>query len=318
MVPTAPQRHRTIGTALCVLSASSYGATGIFGKLAYEEDLSVTGLLAARFGIAAVVLWALVAALGPEVRPTRRGSAAGIGLGVVVYSAQTGFFFWSLTRLDAALAVLLVYVAPVLVAVGAVAFGRERLSIGQIAALPVALAGTALVATGGGIGRVDGIGVLLAFACAVAFAGYMLLSHAVVGRVHPVALSASVCTGCALSFAAAAAITGDLPTGATGRGWTLIGALALFSTVIAITALAAGTARVGPSTASILSTFEPFVATILAVVVLDERLTVLQAVGGVLVAASVVVVNIRWIHGSGGSATSPGRTGRRRRSSPSR
>jgi drug/metabolite transporter (DMT)-like permease len=310
--------HRTIGTALCVLSAGSYGATGIFGKLAYDEGLGVTELLAARFGIAAVVLWALVAVLGPGARPTRRGTAAGIGLGIVVYAAQTGFFFWSLTRLDAALTVLLVYVAPVLVAVGAVAFGRERLVVGQLAALPVALAGTALVATGGGIGRVDGIGVLLAFACAVAFAAYMLLSHAVVGRVHPVALSASVCTGCALSFMTAATITGNLPTRVTGRGWALIGALALFSTVIAITALAAGTARVGPSTASILSTFEPLVATILAVVVLDERLAPLQAVGGVLVAGSVVIVNIRRHPRPEGSAAAPGRRGRHRRSSPSR
>ena len=310
--------RRTVGTALCVLSAASYGATGIFGKLAYEEGLSVTELLAARFGIAAVVLWGVVGVLGPEVRPSRRGAAAGIGLGVVVYAAQTGFFFWSLTRLDAALAVLLVYVAPVLVAVGAVAFGRERLTRAQLVALPVALAGTALVAAGSGIGQVDGIGVLLAFACAVAFAAYMLLSHAVVGRVHPVALSACVCTGCALSFMTAATIAGTFPTHTTGWGWVLIGALALFSTVIAITALAAGTARVGPSTASILSTFEPLVATILAVVVLDERLAPLQAAGGVLVAAAVIIVNVRWQRRSGDSADAPRRTGQRRGSSPSR
>jgi drug/metabolite transporter (DMT)-like permease len=306
---------RAIGIALCVLSACSYGATGIFGKLAYDEGLGVTGLLAARFGIAALVLWALVSALG-DARPSRWGVAAGIGLGVVVYAAQTGFFFWSLTRLDAALAVLLVYVAPVLVAVGAVAFGRERLGVGQVAALPVALAGTALVATGAGVGRVDGIGVMLAFGCAVAFAAYMLLSHAVVGRVHPVALSASVCTGCALSFTAAAAARGELPPDTTGRGWALIGALALFSTVIAVTTLAAGTARVGPSSASILSTFEPLVATILAVVVLDERLAGVQVLGGVLVVASVIIVSIRWPGRM--EASEPGRTDPRRGSTLSR
>ncbi len=308
--------RRTIGIALCVVSACSYGATGIFGKLAYDENLGVAGLLAARFAIAAIVLWALALSLGPEVRPTRRGAAAGIGLGMVVYAAQAGFFFWSLTRLDAALAVLLVYIAPVLVAVGAVAFGRERLSFGQLAALPVALVGTALVATGAGVGRVDGIGVLLAFGCAVAFAAYMLLSHSVVGRVHPVALSASVCTGCALSFTVAAAARGELPIDTTGRGWALIGALALFSTVIAVTALAAGTARVGPSTASILSTFEPLVATVLAVAVLDERLAALQLLGGVLVVASAVIVSVRWQ--SPGATAGWGRTGPRRRSSPPR
>jgi drug/metabolite transporter (DMT)-like permease len=285
--------QRTIGTLLCILSACSYGATGIFGKLAYDEGLTVTGLLAARFSIAALVLWLLVAALGRGSRPSRRGAAAGIALGVVAYSAQTGLFFLALTRLDAGLAVLLVYVAPVLVAVAAVAFGREQLSRAQVAAVVVAFCGTALVATGGGLGAVDGLGMAFAFGCAVAFTAYMLLSHAVVGRVNPVALSASVCTGCALSFLTAAGASGHLPLHTTGRGWLLIGALALFSTVIAVTTLAAGTARVGPSTATILATFEPVVATILAVAILGERLAALQVVGGLLVLASALIVSVR-------------------------
>lgn len=295
--------RRAVGIVLCIVSACGYGATGIFGKLAYDEGLTVSGLLAGRFVIAAVVLWAIVWVAGPRLRPSRWGVAAGVALGLVVYSAQTGFFFGALTRLDAALTVLLVYVAPVFVALGAVAFGRERLSAAQIVALPVALAGTALVAAGDGLGAVDGIGVLMAFGCAIAFAAYMLLSHAVVGRVNPVALSATVCTGCALSFSLAAVASGDTPTGTSGTGWLLIVALAILSTVVAITTLAAGTERVGPSTASILSTFEPLVATVLAVAVLDEHLSPVQVAGGVLVVLSVAIVSIRW--GGGGSTTLP-------------
>ena len=86
--------------------------------------------------------------------------------------------------------------------------------------------------------------------------------------------------------------SGHLPIHTTGTGWLLIAALALFSTVIAITALAAGTARVGPSTATILATFEPVVATVLAVAILDERLAVIQVVGGLFVVASVVIVSV--------------------------
>ncbi len=285
--------HRTVGTLLCVVSATSYGATGIFGKLAFDEGLTVSGLLAARFSLAAIVLWLLVATLGRASRPSRRGAVAGIALGLVAYSAQTGLFFLALTRLDAGLAVLLVYIAPVLVAITAVAIGRERLGRAQVVALVVAVGGTALVATGGGVGRVDGLGMVFAFGCAVAFTAYMLLSHAIVGRVNPIALSASVCTGCALSFLTAAGASGHLPLHATGTGWLLICALALFSTVIAVTTLAAGTARVGPSTATILATFEPVVATMLAVTILDERLAAVQVVGGLLVLSSVLIVSVR-------------------------
>ncbi len=283
---------KSVGTTLCLVSAAGYGAVGVFGKLGYERGLTVNGTLAGRFGIAAIVLWTIIAATGARWRPSRRGFLAGLALGAAIYAAQAGFFFWSLTRLDAALAVLLAYVAPALVAVGAVMFGRERLRPALLVALPVALGGTTLVALGGGPGRkLDGVGVLLALACAVMFAVYMLLSHAVVGRVHPIGLSASVCTGCAIAFTVAAVVSGELPrTG--GQGWALIVAMALLSTVLAVTALAAGTERVGPSAASLISTFEPVVAAILAGIVLNETLAPLQFLGGAFVIASVVILSL--------------------------
>jgi drug/metabolite transporter (DMT)-like permease len=282
---------RALGTALCLISAAGYGAVGVFGKLGYDRGLTPNGTLAGRFGLAALVLWIVVLIAGDRWRPSRRGLVAGVGLGAAIYAAQAGFFFQSLTRLDAAIAVLIAYVAPVLVAIAAVALGREQLSPAHAVALPVALGGTALVALGGGAkGRLDGIGVLLALACAVMFAAYMLLSHAVVGRVHPIGLSASVCTGCAIAFTTVAAIRGELPdTGPTG--WILVVAMALVSTVLAVTALAAGTERIGPSAASLVSTFEPVVAAILAGIVLGETLAPLQFLGGAFVIASVVILS---------------------------
>jgi drug/metabolite transporter (DMT)-like permease len=285
---------RAAGTALCLLSAASYGAAAIFGKLAYDEDIAVVTLLSGRFAIAAAVLWLLVAALGPSARPSRRGLLAGVTLGLAVYAPQSGLFFGSLTRLDAALAVLLVYVAPGIVAGAAALLGRERLRPAQLMALPVALGGTALVLTGEGVGEIDGLGVVLASSCAVMYAAYILISDAVVQRVNAVPLSASICTGAAVSFAVAAASAGELPTSVSAEGWATIIALAIVSTVVSITALAAGTARVGPSTAAILSTFEPVVTAMLAFAVLDERLGPTQLVGGLLVLGSVAILHARW------------------------
>lgn len=285
---------RTAGTALCLLSAASYGAAGIFGKLAYDEDIAVATLLSGRFVIAAVVLWLLVLALGANARPSRRGLVAGVVLGLVVYAPQSGLFFSSLARLDAALTVLLVYIAPALVAGAAALLGREQLRRVQLVALPIALGGTALVVAGEGVGEIDGLGVALALACAVVYSGYILISDAVVQRVNPVPLAASVCTGAAISFTVAAALRGELPTGVSGQGWATIGGLAFISTVVSITALAAGTARVGPSTAAILSTFEPVVAAILAFAALGETLGLVQLVGGFVVLTSVAIIHASW------------------------
>jgi drug/metabolite transporter (DMT)-like permease len=284
---------RATGTALCILSASSYGCAAIFGKLAYGEGLSIATLLSGRFVVAAAVLWALTLALGGAVRPSRRGVAAGVALGLVVYSAQSGLYFGSLERLDASMTALLVYAFPAFVVVGAVLVGRERLRARPLLALTVSSAGTVLVLAGGGLGGIDGVGAAMALSCAVVYAVYVIVSDAVVRRVHPIPLSAAVCTGCAISFTTAAAVTGELPTDVGGTGWALIVSLALVSTVVSITALAAGTARVGPSSAAMLSTFEPVVTTALAYVVFDERLGGVQVLGGLLVVASVAVLNAR-------------------------
>jgi drug/metabolite transporter (DMT)-like permease len=54
----------------------------------------------------------------------------------------------------------------------------------------------------------------------------------------------------------------------------------------------AGLARTGPSTASILSTFEPVVTTALAALTLHELLTPVQLVGGMLVLGAAAVVQL--------------------------
>lgn len=297
---------RGAGVVLCLMSAVAFGTAGVFGKLSYGEGLEVTGVLAARFTLAAAVLWGIVAAGGPRLWPSRRGLVASLLLGAVVYAAMSLTYFWSLSLIDASLTILLAHIAPVFVALGAWAFGRERLTREVLVSLPIAVAGTALIAigAGGGEGDVSTLGIVLAIVCALTYAAYMLLSHAVVERVHPFLLSAALSTGCAVTFGAAAVARGELPS-TGGVGWLIIIGLALISTVVAVTTLAAGTGVVGPSAATLLSTMEPVTATALAFSLLGERLTVMQVAGAVLVIGSVLVIALPSRRAVGSVAAAP-------------
>jgi drug/metabolite transporter (DMT)-like permease len=64
----------------------------------------------------------------------------------------------------------------------------------------------------------------------------------------------------------------------------------MVSTVAAVSLFFAGLKRVGPTTASILSTVEPVVTVLLAFLLFGELLGSLQLVGGALVVAAVVVL----------------------------
>ena len=88
-------------------------------------------------------------------------------------------------------------------------------------------------------------------------------------------------------------LTGQLhPSEVSLAGWGWLGCIALVSTVAAITLFFAALSQVGPTSASILSTFEPVVTVALAAGVLAERLTPIQIVGGTLVFSAVLVLRV--------------------------
>jgi drug/metabolite transporter (DMT)-like permease len=285
---------RSTGTLLCVGSAAGFGAMAVFGKLAYEEGTTVGTLLAVRFSLAALMFWGLVIA-GGELRDlrklTRRDVAIALGLGAFGYAAQAGCFFAALDRIDASLLSLLLYTFPAMVAVAAIVLGRERADSRRFAALGLASVGLVLVLANAKAGAIDAPGAALALGAAMIYTTYILVSQGISGRTRPTLLSAIVCSGAAVTLTLGSSLLGDLRPGeVTAAGWGWLAGISVVSTVAAVSLFFAGLKRVGPTTASILSTVEPVVTVILAFLVFGELLGALQLVGGGLVIAAVLVL----------------------------
>jgi drug/metabolite transporter (DMT)-like permease len=281
---------------MCLGSGAAFGAMAIFAKLAYGEGATVGTLLAVRFTIAAALFWLLLAATGRlgEVRALRlRDAAAGLALGACGYALQSGLYFSALERIDASMLALLLYTFPAMVAIAAVAIGRERLNARRVTALALALGGGGLVVAGAGAGSLDGLGTAMGLGAAVVYSTYILVSDGVVGRVPPLALAAIVCSGAAVSLTIGSLVTGEYRPGAmTVAGWGWIVGLAVVSTVAAIALFFAGLRRAGPTAASILATVEPLVTVVLAFLVFGETLGPAQLAGGALVVGAVLVLTV--------------------------
>ncbi|MNY50784.1 putative DMT superfamily transporter inner membrane protein [compost metagenome] len=71
--------------------------------------------------------------------------------------------------------------------------------------------------------------------------------------------------------------------------WATLG-LALFATLVPVSAFLAGSPRVGPSSAATLSTLEPVVAVTIAVLFMGERMTSGMLVGGAMVMLAAVLL----------------------------
>jgi drug/metabolite transporter (DMT)-like permease len=282
----AAERRRRIGVAACLVSAAGFGILPILGKEAFEAGVGPLGLLWARFGLAAVVFWSLVAIARPA-RPATRWLVAGLLMGFAGYAVEAALFFLALERIDASLTELLLYAYPAMVTAAAVARGRERLS-GR-------LAGALLLASGGLVAVLAGslalgsnvAGFALGLSAAAVYAGYVLVGERVVAAVHPLLLAALVSTGAAAAFSLAGLAGASLRLPGTTSAWGIVGLIAVVGTVIPVAALFAGIERVGAPTASILSTAEPVVTVALAMVFLGEALSPVEALGALAVLGAV-------------------------------
>jgi drug/metabolite transporter (DMT)-like permease len=289
-----PPVMRPTGSLLCLGSAAAFGAMAIFGKLAFDAGATTGTLLAVRFALAASVLWAMLAVRGELAsvrRVARRDVVLALGLGACGYAAQAGCYFLALERIEASMLSLLLYTFPAIVTVAAVLLGRERLDGRRLGALLLVSAGLVLVLAGAGTGALEAAGVALALGAAFVYSAYILVSDGVAQRLPALTLAALVCTGAAASLLIGSSALGQLHPGAVSvGGWGWLVCLSVVSTVAAIVMFFAGLSRVGPSTASILSTVEPVVTVTLASLVFAERLAGAQLLGGALVLTAVLVL----------------------------
>ena len=281
---------RLAGVAYILASAVAFGALAIFARQAYADGVDTVTLLALRFAIATAFLVAACLAM----RVTwPRGADLGIlvALGAIGYAGQAASFFTALTLAPAGLVALLLYLHPAIVAVLSAWRGHEKLATPTIVALAVALAGMALtiVPALGGEAAARPAGIALGVLAALIYAVYIVVSSGVASRVDPLAMATVVIAGAGALVVALALARG--PTWPSSpAGWLVVVAIALVSTVGAITWFFAGLKRIGPTRASTLSTVEPAVTVVLAALVLDERIAPVQLLGGALILAAVVLL----------------------------
>ncbi|QIK75808.1 DMT family transporter [Nocardioides piscis] len=293
-----------MGALACLLSAVAFGVMAVFAKLAYDDGVDLDALLLVRFGIAGALLLVVAQARGRLRGLTRRAVITGLLMGGVGYAAQAGLYFSALTRVDASQVALVFCVYPLLVMVGAVLIGRDRPSLRRAGALVLALVGVAMVLGGAETGSFDAVGSTLAFGAAVVYAVYILVGDRVAGP-DPLAFTALICCGAFVTFTGWSLFNGAPDLGFAASGWIWLVLIALVSTVAAILLFFSGLARVGPTVASLLSILEPVVTVLSAALVFGESLTAQQAVGGVLVLATIALVQWPTDAGSRAEAHEP-------------
>jgi len=301
----APGRHAgTTGLVLVAGSAVLFGANGTVSKLALGSGLSALRLVEARsLGAALLLLGALALARPASLRVRGWREAAFLaGAGVTGIALVQFFYFVAIARLPVSVALLLEFLAPVLVALW-LRFARGRpVAPRTWVAIGLCLGGLALVAQVWRGLVLDGWGVLAGLAAAATLAVYYLTADRGLASRDAVSLAAWTFAAAALFWAAllpwwtfpvhvlddAVALPGPL-AGAVVPLWALVAWVVVLGTVVPYAMVLAGVARIGPTTAGLVGMLEPVLAGLVAWLVLGEALAPVQLVGGAVVLAGLAL-----------------------------
>jgi drug/metabolite transporter (DMT)-like permease len=186
-------------------------------------------------------------------------------------------------RVDAGTAAMLVQLSPVLVAVLAAVFLKERATPMLGVGLLVAFAGVVLIATStSGPGSRDPLGVLLCLVAAAAYAVSLIVQKPLVSRISAIEVTWIACTvgalAClpfagALAHEAAAASASDV-------GWVVY--LGVFPTAIAFSTYAFALSSMTAGNLSVTTYLVPPITVLMSWAFLSEAPPLMAYVGGVL------------------------------------
>lgn len=249
---------------------------------------------AARYIVAALLLFAAMAASGQRLRVERRDVLPLLGLGLLGYTVFQGVWGFALTLTTAAKGSILISTTPVFGALFARARG-ERLGAAGWAGVLLAFAGVFMVVSNGGAGLdfADGalIGDALFLLNAAIWALFTSTSAPVVARLGPlraVAWSALLGSLFLLPLGLPDALAQDWSAVPVELGWNFA-FLSVISGAAGLLAYYAGLRRLGVARSMIYLYLIPVFAAAIAVLFLGESLSAAQAAGGCAVLAGIAL-----------------------------
>jgi drug/metabolite transporter (DMT)-like permease len=242
-----------------------------------------------RYALAALIFLVIVLPRERSLRIERRDLPLVAGAIVLLFLNQIGFVF-ALDLSTATTVALLFGTLPIFTALIARVVGMERLSRRFWLAAALSFGGVALVTVGSGQSVSGNVwGDLLAILGAATWGAYSVALAPLMRRYSPFRLSAIFLVVVSVALLAASAPQlGDQSFDLSGLVWLSFAYAVLGPLVLTNLLWFTAIDWVGPSRASLFANLQPFLAAVIALLLLRESLTGLQLAGGLLIAAGIV------------------------------
>ncbi|BFM23649.1 EamA family transporter [Microbacterium sp. che218] len=299
--PTRPGSGAVTGLVIAVASALAFSSSGPFVKPLLDGGWSLGAVLLVRMGVAAILLSpALILAIRRQRGFIRRHGLLILAFGLTAVAGCQLFYFAAMQRMPVAVALLIQYIAPVLLVLAVWVRTRTAPSKAVLIGSVVAMVGLVLVVDISGA-RFDLLGTIFALCAAVCAAAYFVIAGRAGDDLPPLALAAGgLITGTVLMGILVA--TGILPFAAPSitvslAGLEVPGILPLLwvggvATTVGYALGVIAVPLIGSRLASFVGLSEVLFALGFAWLLLGETPAPVQFVGGALILVGVVLVRL--------------------------
>lgn len=289
-----------LGLLFATGSALTFGLSGPLAKSLMAAGWSPTAAVTARLAGGALVLAIVATVVKPDwLSQARAHARTVIVYGLVPVAGAQLCYYNAVAHLPVGVALLLEYTAPVLVIAWVWATTGHRPTGLTLLGVALAVAGVTLVldvvSPSPGGARIDAVGVAWGLGAAVCAVCYFMMSDAVTADgsgLHAVTLAAGSLLVATVAVAVLG-VSGVMPLHFTADNAVLAGLsvpwllpvalLGVVATAVAYLLGISGVARLRPSFASLVGLAEVLFAVLAAWLLLGERFTATQAVGGAVV-----------------------------------
>jgi drug/metabolite transporter (DMT)-like permease len=277
-----------------------WGIAGAAAKYLFaSREVPPFLLVQVRMGLSFAILALVLGAVAPRLLRLQRSDMGFFALWGILGMALVQFtYLFTISETNVATAIFLQYLAPIVTAVYAWRFERQRLSRLLVSCLSLAMGGSLLLIFGGTVRLlVSPLGLASGLASAGFMSFYTIYGSKRVGRLSPWTL---LCYGLGFGFAfwllvdAGLALAGRPAAGlhllGSGAMWAFFAYIAILATIVPFGLYLTGLRSISPTQATITGMLEPVVGGIAAFLALGESLRVAQVLGGALIVAAVILL----------------------------
>lgn len=276
-----------------VAAAILWASCGTAGKALFNAGMSPFILVQTRVTLASLIMASVLMLWKPSLlRLTRRDMGFFLVFGSVFMALMQLSYFMAISKIQVAAAILVQYLAPVIVAVFSMIFWHERVTAKKVTALILSIAGCYLVVGGYSLEllSVNREGIIWALLSAIAFASTTLLGEKGMQRHDPWTSLTYALLFSALTLNVLQKPLIILSESYSIKQWASIMYIVVFGTLIPFGLYLVGVNYIRSTRTIITATLEPIAAAFMAFFLLGESLSVLQMAGGASVIAAIILL----------------------------